>query len=270
MFQLVITDTDNVQCSFTWATKGVLIATLDAEPEHRLQAWPQCKMHTRCCLTHFSFALPLIFPGLTSMCSVIVCWLKLLETLCILAQLLECCLSYFVFLETTHTSESVKQVWQSGLWLFKMALGTHCGLIVEVKSLSIFPRTVLMLFCTSLRLVVICSSWFVLEYPQPPPLLLLWHISEDVVGSAWSFGLLHQRPITSDFEGFSFPDCIHYIYFPILIIEIEPVFCYFPFWMFSAKQGHYWYHLYNVFGMTRSLTGDWTWDLPHSKPALYH
>ena len=28
--------------------------------------------------------------------------------------------------------------------------------------------------------------------------------------------------------------------------------------MFSAKQGHYWYHFYNVFGMTRSLTGDWS------------
>ena len=36
---------------------------------------------------------------------------------------------------------------------------------------------------------------------------------------------------------------------------------------FSAKQGNYWYHFYNVFGMTRSLTGDWTRDLPHSKPA---
>ena len=45
---------------------------------------------------------------------------------------------------------------------------------------------------------------------------------------------------------------------------------YFPFWMVSAKQGHYWYHFYNVFGMTRSLTGDWTRDLPHSKPVLYH
>ena len=40
--------------------------------------------------------------------------------------------------------------------------------------------------------------------------------------------------------------------------------------MFGAKQGHYWYHFYNVFGMTRSLTGDWTRDLPHSKPSLYH
>ena len=35
--------------------------------------------------------------------------------------------------------------------------------------------------------------------------------------------------------------------------------------MLSAKQGHYWYHFYNVFGMTQSLAG----DLPHSKPALY-
>jgi len=26
--------------------------------------------------------------------------------------------------------------------------------------------------------------------------------------------------------------------------------------MLSAKHGNYWYHLYNVFGMTRSLTGD--------------
>ena len=40
--------------------------------------------------------------------------------------------------------------------------------------------------------------------------------------------------------------------------------------MLSAKQGNYWYHFYNVFGMTRSLAGDWTRDIPHSKPALYH
>ena len=35
--------------------------------------------------------------------------------------------------------------------------------------------------------------------------------------------------------------------------------------MLSAKQENYWYYFYNVFGMTRSLTGDWTWDLLHSK-----
>ena len=46
-----------------------------------------------------------------------------------------------------------------------------------------------------------------------------------------------QRPMTSDFEGFSIPDFIHYIYFPILILEKEPVF---PFLMFSAKQGNHW------------------------------
>ena len=33
-----------------------------------------------------------------------------------------------------------------------------------------------------------------------------------------------QRPKTSDFEGFSTPDFIHYIYFPILILVNEPVF----------------------------------------------
>jgi len=33
-----------------------------------------------------------------------------------------------------------------------------------------------------------------------------------------------QRPVISDFEGFSIPDFIHYIYFPIFIIENEQVF----------------------------------------------
>ena len=47
-----------------------------------------------------------------------------------------------------------------------------------------------------------------------------------------------QRPMTSNF---SIPDFIHYIYFPILIFEKEPVF---PFLMFSAKQVNYWYHIY--------------------------
>jgi len=62
-----------------------------------------------------------------------------------------------------------------------------------------------------------------------------------------------QRPMTSDFEEFSIPYCIHYIYFPILILEKEPVF---SLSMLSAKQGYYWYRFYNVFGMTRSFTGD--------------
>ena len=53
--------------------------------------------------------------------------------------------------------------------------------------------------------------------------------------------------MTADFEGFSIPDFIHYIYYPILILEKEPVF---PFLMFSAKQGNYLYHFYNVVGMT--------------------
>ena len=35
------------------------------------------------------------------------------------------------------------------------------------------------------------------------------------------FSSPQQRPITSDLEGFSIPDFIHYIYFPILILEKE-------------------------------------------------
>ena len=55
--------------------------------------------------------------------------------------------------------------------------------------------------------------------------LFVWRST--FVGSAWSFGFFSsplQRPMTSDFEGFSIPDCIHYIYFPILILKKEPVF----------------------------------------------
>ena len=89
------------------------------------------------------------------------------------------------------------------------------------------------------------------------------------VGSAWSFGFYIPATTANDlrFRRISIPDLIHYIYFPFLILEKEPVF---PFLMLSAKQGKYWYHFYNVFGMTRSLTGDWTRDLRHSKPAIYH
>ena len=47
-----------------------------------------------------------------------------------------------------------------------------------------------------------------------------------VLRGHWVFSSPPQRPMTSDFEGFSIPDFIHYIYFPILIIEKESVFPY--------------------------------------------
>ena len=40
--------------------------------------------------------------------------------------------------------------------------------------------------------------------------------------------------MTSDFEGFSIPDFIHYILNPILILEKEPVF---PFWCWVPNKG---------------------------------
>ena len=69
-------------------------------------------------------------------------------------------------------------------------------------------------------------------------------------------------PTSKDFYTRSYP--LHY--FLNLILEKEPVF---PFLMLSAKQGNYCYHFYNVFGMTRCLTGDWNRDLPDSMPVLY-
>ena len=80
------------------------------------------------------------------------------------------------------------------------------------------------------------------------------------------FSSPQQRPMTSIFKG-SLPQ--------ILFITL---FSYLNSWerasnshlMLSAEQGNSWYHFYNVFGMTQSLTGDWTLDLQHWTPALYH
>ena len=55
------------------------------------------------------------------------------------------------------------------------------------------------------------------------------------------------------FESIFDKDLKDSIIFIFLLFEKDPVF---PFLMLSAKQGNYWYLLYNVFGMTRSLTGD--------------
>ena len=41
-------------------------------------------------------------------------------------------------------------------------------------------------------------------------------------GHSGFFSSPPQRPSSSDFKGFSIPDFIHYIYFPILIIELMP------------------------------------------------
>ena len=112
-----------------------------------------------------------------------------------------------------------------------------------------------------------CKSYAIKLYLSQTDFLFVFYCST-FVGSAWSFVFFIPATTANDlrFEGFSFPDFIHYIYYPILILEKEPAFL---FLMFSAKQGQYWYHFYNVFGMMRSLTVDWTRDLPHSKPLVW-
>ena len=75
------------------------------------------------------------------------------------------------------------------------------------------------------------------------------------VSSAWSFGFFIPATTANDLQlrRIAYPRFFQNIYFPILFLEKEPVF---PFSMLSAKQVNYWYHFYNVFGMTQSLTGD--------------
>mgnify|MGYP007091378552 CR=1 FL=1 len=75
-----------------------------------------------------------------------------------------------------------------------------------------------------------------------------------------------QRPMTSDFKGF-LSQILSITLFSYLNSWERAII---PFSMLSAKQGNHWYHFYNVFGMTWSLTGDWNRDLPPPKPALYH
>ena len=55
------------------------------------------------------------------------------------------------------------------------------------------------------------------------------------------------RPMTSDFEGFSTPDFIHYIFFPIFFPYLNSKErASISLLMLSAKQGNYWYHFYYV------------------------
>ena len=73
--------------------------------------------------------------------------------------------------------------------------------------------------------------------------------------------------MTSDFEGFSIPDFIHYIFFPILILQKEPVFSLLNVQSQTSELLvpfllRLWYEAVLVGGLNR--------DLLHSKPALYH
>ena len=92
-------------------------------------------------------------------------------------------------------------------------------------------------------------------------LLFFFFYRSTFVGSAWSFIFFipattanDPPPTSKDFYTRSYP--LHY--FLILILEKEPVF---PFLMFSAKQGNYWYHFYNVRYQCMSYLWMWMFHL---------
>ena len=76
----------------------------------------------------------------------------------------------------------------------------------------------------------------------------------DCVGSVWTFSFFIPAITANDLWlwKISIPNFIHFFF--LNSWERASI----SFSMLSAKQGNYWYHFYNVFGMTRSLTGDWT------------
>ena len=64
-----------------------------------------------------------------------------------------------------------------------------------------------------------------------------------------------QRLVTSDFEGFSIPDFIHYIYFPIYVVYLCPINC--------GKKSH-------LFGKVTYVTAIiWTY-IPYMIHQSYH
>ena len=99
------------------------------------------------------------------------------------------------------------------------------------------------------------------------PFLLCIVLAFDFVGSTWSFVILSppQRSMTPDFEIFLFQilsiTCLSYLKSSerasISLCNVERL------------TRELLVPLYNVFGMTLSLTGDWTRNLAHWMPALY-
>ena len=125
-------------------------------------------------------------------------------------------------------------------------------LFQEVKAIGYYffkvllnKETVRSLFCLALKLLN-CKSWLA-AFTNVPSSAVWYVVSPGEIEAINStlrlrnvfcfflafdfrfcvvirFSSPPQRPMTSDFEGFSIPDFIHYIYFPILILEKEPVF----------------------------------------------
>ena len=95
------------------------------------------------------------------------------------------------------------------------------------------------------------------------------------VGSAWSFDFFIPVTAANDLRlgTISIPDHIHFIIFLSYFLRKSQ---YFPFQWWVLNKGTTGtsdtpsQHSTTRLSRRRSLTGDWTRDLPHSKPALFH
>ena len=104
------------------------------------------------------------------------------------------------------------------LYLF-FPQGTNGLHTLMIKHLMALQRIVMFVFLFTLMCFLFTYTLFVSFYYFYFSVRLL-----SVLLGHSVFSSRPQRPMISDFEGFSIPDFIHYIYFPILILEKEPVF----------------------------------------------
>ena len=132
------------------------------------------------------------------------------------------------------------------------------GIVHPTLGYVSFIQLIICISCTSLLCALETVVWFYDVYR-------MWVFFLNFrVSSARFFHPRHNGkwpPTLKDFYTRSYP--LHYF-----LNSWEKASIYLS--TLSVKQGNYWYHFYRVFGMTRSLAGDWIRDLPHSKLALYH
>ena len=142
-----------------------------------------------------------------------------------------------------------------GAYLLKKCMGSFlCVLLLFRASHSLLLVSVKCNWQKNKLMVWLLVKHWNMQFHSLVLLIFLSFLAFDFCRFCMVIRFFHPRhngqwpPTSKDFYTRSYP--LHY--FPILIHEKEPVF---SFWMFSTKQGHFWYHFYNIFGMTQTLTG---------------
>ena len=134
--------------------------------------------------------------------------------------------NWFDQTERTHVVDAVES------WLLefgneppiklKLTTFTHVGHVFPLDGLNVILCSILCLLSFVEQLIQVCS-WNTKPVLRHFCIFFSFRLLSVLLGHS-GFSSPPQRPMTSDFKGFSIPDFIHYIYFLILMPEKEPVF----------------------------------------------